>query len=202
MLSITDHLTQIVATLRAVIGICAQVQARRAPAPPALDAGPLFILLWNRVGRAARLVARLHALWQQGILHRPRPSRAGRPSTPPAVPPAIPPLRIPRRRAWLIALGGHHAAISGSQLQHFLQRPDAAEFLAAVPRAGRHLRPICRMLGVDLPPCLQLPPRAPRAPRKPRPRNPHSLRSVPSPNDPPMPRYVLAAARAWRKKPA
>jgi hypothetical protein len=172
-------------TLRAVIGLCAQVQLRRDPA-----CGPLFQLLWNRVGRAARLVGRLHALWQQGRLPRPRPSRAGRRTTVPA--PSRP--EFPRRRAWLVDLGGHHAAGSGSQLQYFLQRPDAAEFLAAVPQAGRHLRPLCRMLGVDLPPVLQLPPRAPRKPR------PRTLLPSPPPLDRPLPRYVLAAARAWRKK--
>ena len=195
MLSFPDHLTSIVATLRNVIAAISLAAVRRDP-----TIGPLFILLWNRVGRAVRLVNRLHELWQQGKLPRPRPSRAGQPRPTRAIPdptstPAPRP-RIPRGRSWLINLGGWHVVGSASQLQHFLLRPDLAVFLAAVPQAGRHLRPLCRLLAVDFPPSLQLPPRPPR-------RRPSRARPV-SPDvgqfDRPIPRNILAAARAWRPR--
>ena len=52
------------------------------------------------------------------------------------------------------------------ELEHMLlHHPDLPAFLAAAPQAARLLRPICRLLQVDLPPILQLPPRPKPAPR-------------------------------------
>ena len=50
------------------------------------------------------------------------------------------------------------AAISGSQLQFWLQDPEVKALIAAEPgRVGRMLRPLCRGLDVALPPELVLP---------------------------------------------
>jgi len=193
MSSIPHHLATVLATLRTAITAIVGGLVRRDPAH-----APMIQLLWNRIGRAVDRVARLHALWQQGRLPPPRPSRAGIARAPrPA------PARLPSRRAWLVALGGHHIAAAGSHLRIFLERPDLAEFLAAAPQAGRHLRPLCTMLGVTPPPMLQLPPRPrrtrqPRPPRPPAPGSRAALAAIPP--DRPLQPYVLAAVRAWYRK--
>jgi len=70
---------------------------------------------------------------------------------PAAVLPAAPPLvRLPTGRFWLLrevpGLGS-----SRGQIQHFLaDTPELAAFLRDVPQAGRILRPLCRMLTIDL----------------------------------------------------
>ena len=148
------------------------------------------------VTSAARLIARLYTLRQAGRLPKPRPSQAG--ATRIARNP--PQVTFPRRRAWLIAMTDYRVAASGSHLQHFLARPDLPEVLAAAPQAMRHLRPLCRMLGTDLPPDL-LP--AGLQPPKPRPRiKPPKPAPVPPAGTPfrPIPPNILAAARAWRRR--
>jgi hypothetical protein len=78
------------------------------------------------------------------------------------------------------------AAAAGSQLRHLLADPEMAALIEAAPQMGRLLRPLCRSLGVRLPPGLLPPPRAPK-PRKPR-----------SPQ-PPRPAPADGAA-AWRSR--
>jgi hypothetical protein len=201
VLSLTDHLTHIVAVIRAAIGLLnPPVTARESHAR-------MLQMLYNRVGRAARLLARLYDLWRQNRLPVPRPSRARTPKaaptgeTAPALP-HIPP--IPRAKGWFVNAGRHHAGLAHFQLNAFLAREDVAEFLAAVPQAGRYLRPLCRLLAVPQPAFLALPPR-PRRTRPPRPRAPRArapnLRNPQlPPGDPPFRPYVLAAARYFRKK--
>ena len=189
MLSITDHLTQIIATLRAAIAACAHPLVQREPAR-----APFFMLLHNRVGRAARLFTRLYTLWQQGKLSPPRPSQAGATRTARAAPAVT----FPRGRAWLVALTDYRVAGCGSQLQHFLQRPDLPEFLAAAPQALRHLRPLCRMLGADLP--AEFAPPRPMRSKSPKIRPPKSTPPSTGTPDRPIPRNILAAARAWRRR--
>ncbi len=63
----------------------------------------------------------------------------------------------------------------GGQVQHLLGDPELAALLAAEPKLGRILRPLCRMLairpGPDLPAGLH---RAEPPPHKPAPRRPRS----------------------------
>ena len=187
MLLLIAHLTEIITTLRAAIAACAHPLVQREPAR-----APFFLILHNRVGRAARLISRLYTLWQQGRLPKPRPSQAGATRTRTRTPPAV---TFPRGRAWLVRIGGYRIAASGSHLQYFLQREDLPEFLAAAPQALRLLRPLCQMLGADLPAALQ-PPKPPARPRikPPRPAPPTGT------PDRPIPRNILAAARAWRRR--
>lgn len=191
MLSIPDHLAGILALLVRVIDRILPPGHR-----PAAEGPSLHMVLTNRLGTAVRRFARLYALWSAGRLPPPRPARPRAPSAAPALPPAEAPPRpkFPRARAWLIRRGGHQASAARSQLEAWFQRPDLPEFLAAVPRAGRHLRPLAHMLGAELPPLLRLPPRParPRPTRAPKPRRP-TLTSF----DPPLPPNVIAAARAW-----
>jgi hypothetical protein len=52
-------------------------------------------------------------------------------------------------------------------MQHLLAQPDMQELIAAVPPIVRHLRPVCRMLGVRVPPGLFPPRRKSRRPPPP-----------------------------------
>ncbi len=197
MLPLTDHLTHIVATIRAVIGLLIP------PVPARESHAQMVQLLFNRVGRAARLFARLYALWQANRLPAPRSSRARTAKAQPAPTRPLPP-PIPRAKGWFLNAGQHHAALAHVQLNAFLERTDLAAFLAAVPQAGRYLRPLCRLLAVPQPTFLALPPR-PRRKRTPRPRTTRSrapnLRNPQLPaGDPPFRPYVLAAARYFRKR--
>ena len=118
----------------------------------------LLVLVWGRIGRMANRFENLFARWRAGTLPKPRPSRAGQPTSPRET------ARIPTGRAWLVHVVGFEAAGRASQLQHLLARPDMAEFLHAAPQAGRILRPLCHMLGITPP--LAAPPLEPTQPRK------------------------------------
>ena len=59
-------------------------------------------------------------------------------------------LSLPHRFGWLVRAAGWRAAGYGSQLQAALLSPEVIELLEAAPQAARVLRPLCRMLGVDL----------------------------------------------------
>ncbi len=165
MPSLPQHLAGIVASL------CAAMFWRRGHARH----GSLLFHLEAYLARLAARFERLYLRWQAGTLPRPRapkahpplagasdaepPTRAARPRTPPIRPP------VPRAHAFISRIVPDGWAIA-CQLEAMLARPDCAEFLAAVPRAGRLLRPLCRLIGTPLPPALALPPRR----RKPRPR--------------------------------
>jgi hypothetical protein len=56
----------------------------------------------------------------------------------------------PGRFGWLVWAVGYQAAGFGSQLQAVLSEPEMVALLTATPRAGRILRPLCRMLAVDI----------------------------------------------------
>ena len=134
--------------------------------------GDLAQPLHNRIARARqRLVALLAnlAAGREPRPHTPRPGRKGGPRGP----------SISTRRAWLVHVMGHHAGAYASQLQFLLHEPDTLALLAAAPpralsSVARTLRPLCRMLGVPLPPLLQPPAKPPRPPR-PRPVRPKPL---------------------------
>lgn len=63
---------------------------------------------------------------------------------------AAPAVRLPSRRAWLVRELGWEVAGFGSQLQHLLGQAEMQAVLAERPAVGRVLRPICRMLGVEV----------------------------------------------------
>jgi hypothetical protein len=153
------------------------------------ERAPILMLVHNYLDRTATRLTRLYTLWRAGTLPAPRieKPRPGRARTPP-------PLRLPRQRAWLIRQD-QPIAVHNSQLRHLLAQPEFEEFLRAVPRAARLVRPVLHLLAPDPPPpLLALPPR-PRKPRPPRPRPP----PLP-PLFPPIQPWVLAAARASKKR--
>jgi hypothetical protein len=127
---------------------------------------PMLVLAWSYLGRTSARFLALYDKWQKGTLkpprpHRPRPTPA--PETKPEPRPQPRPWqRLPRRHGWLIRdepLLNNFA----TGLRHELLQPDMQEFLAAVPRAKRLLRPVLHMLGWPIADTvLALPPRPPR----------------------------------------
>jgi len=168
---------------------------------------PMLIFVSNYLGRTAERFQRLYTHWRNATLPAPRAPRPARPTAPPAAqPPSPPPLRLPRRRAWVLH---HDRRVTAfiSQLRHLLDQPDCAEFLRAVPRAARLIRPVLHLICPNPPPpLLALPPRPalmrPGPLRSALPRPLRHRRPPPPPLFPPIQPYVLAAARAWRKNPA
>ena len=68
------------------------------------------------------------------------------------------------------SLAGEAAGVAcagcGCQLRALLAEPEMVALLAASPRAVRTLKPLCRMLGVDLPlPPAPVPPKQPAVER-------------------------------------
>jgi len=144
-----------------IAGLCRAV-ASRAAADRAL--APLLVLVWSRLRRMAARFASLAARADAGA-----PPHAGAPARPSAASlsglrPSGPRERLPDRFAWLLRLVPE-AACHGAQVQHLLSEPGIAALLAAAPRAGRVLRPLCRMLGVAPGPALSV--RRERAPGEP-----------------------------------
>ena len=114
--------------------------------------------VWNRVSRARQRLARLLALLAAGRLPRQPRLYAVRQAGPSAP-------YIPHRRAWLVAVIGYKAAWGMAQMESLLRDPNTQALLATAPpqalkSLGRTLRPLCRLLGVDLPAELLLAPRA------------------------------------------
>ena len=116
----------------------------------------LLVAVCGRIGRMRTRLERLVARWRAGRLLAPRKSRAGAVRRPSVRVPSI----IPRTPAWLL-VAVREAASVRSQLEHLLSDAECEAFLAAVPQAGRILRPLCRMLGIGEKP--QVPGRKPRA---------------------------------------
>jgi len=156
---------------------------RRWIMPPHADLpllpGPVWSLVWNRLSRLQSRLARLYDRWQTNTLPRPRPKRATtqRPDSARKPPPQVSefphpgtplvdsPRRLPEGHGWVVKRIPEAGPSSGA-LHDVLQHPHTREFVEAAPQAARLLRPLCRMLAVDQPAWLTLPPR-PRKPRKP-----------------------------------
>ena len=64
--------------------------------------------------------------------------------------PVVPGVRLPSGRAWLVREFGWEVAAFGSQLQHLLSQDAMQALLRERPAVGRILRPICRVLGVEV----------------------------------------------------
>ena len=153
---------------RVIDGLCRAIAARGAGGGLA---GALTLLLWGYLRRKAARLAGHAARIEAGA--PPAASRARRrPASPRPPPPRSRPRlrqRLPEGFAWLVRVVPE-AAGYGSQLQHLLSDPDMAALIAAAPQMRRHLRPLCRMLGIRPPPSLTSPPPArPASPADPLP---------------------------------
>ena len=151
--ALPDRLVLIIEGLRRAVS---------ARGPTAGEALPLIFLAWWRLGGlAARFVAPVAAvkagrLRAPGCVRRRAAPGRGAPSYLPALPP--PPYRLPRGLGWLIGLVPETAQLAGP-VRQFLDDPEVKALLEEAPQAGRILRPLCRMLAIELPPELRLPPR-------------------------------------------
>ena len=180
--SARDVSARLVAILAAVTSIIfARTHIFAALGPP----------LHNRIVAASRRLAAILAHLAAGTF-RPHPSKPGKKGGPP-------PIYIPHRRAWLVEKLGYHMAAYTSHLEHLLRDPETQTLLATAPpealkSLGRSLRPIARLLGVDLPPALLLSPRPPRG----EPEGGSRPVKPPRPILPPLlPLYPQARPRDW-----
>ena len=137
--------------------------------------GRLLGRTWSRLRSAGAKVLALAAAYAAGTLrlrpYRERPYRP-RPKAPPEAEGAAPPTpvptpllaepKLPTGFGWLLKRA--RVAFGRSQMQHLLAQPDMQALIAAVPPIVRHLRPVCRMLGVKPPPGLFAPRRKSRRP--------------------------------------
>ena len=158
--------------------------------------GWLLILTVGRLNRAAQRVTAIAARLAAGTLRLPTRRRPQLSRTTPRPPPAatVPPkLSLPQRFGWLLrrlqpvetarcAVANHHA-----QLEHLLHQPDMLALIAGAPQVGRHIRPVCRMLGLRPPPALQRPRQPPAQAANPAEPPPLTRPAPPQPR-PPQPR--------------
>jgi hypothetical protein len=146
---------------------------------------------------AVRIMQAVHALvfrfdrWREGLIRPARKHPQRQPPKAPAEnqPPVKDPSRVmlPRRFGWLPQYLPE-TAIFAEQLQQFLADPEVADLFARCPQAGKILRPICRILGVQpIPEILRqkapnhTPPPLPTAPLEARPQHPSTPTSPPAP---------------------
>jgi hypothetical protein len=139
--------------------------------------------------------------------YRPRkPGLARRPAAMPRAPRPAPAIPFPFYPGILSDLIGTQRGPAGPGLHELLQDPALPAHVQACPALARRLRPLCRLMGIDIPAWLRPPPRPPRPPA---PQAPHPPAARPAP-DPTKPswRLLRAACRAdtvsrhWRSSSA
>ena len=157
---------------------------------------PMLVLLCQQLSRMVVRLAR--------VVRRARQAGVGVPRARPVGPrPSGPRVRLPGGFAWLVRLMPE-AAIYGSQLQHALSDPEVAASLAAAPQAGRVLRPLCRMLGVEPGPALsssaarEIPPVQGDAPKRRREAGAQGAQGAVRARRSPVPRPFGRAWLRWR----
>lgn len=119
-------------------------------------AAPIIVLLWGRFGRIVTRFTALVAQVRAGRVPAQRVTRRADGPAPPRDPPSRPTVELPRGFAWLLRLVPETRSLAG-QVRHWLTDPELKEILAAAPQAGRLLRPLCHMLGIEPGPALALP---------------------------------------------
>jgi hypothetical protein len=140
--------------------------------------GPLILAIWTRLMRVNARFQALAALIRAGALPASRVRRAEAAARenaarrarreaarearaagahPPVTRGGFPLARLPRKFGWIrwtVPCDGGNLA---GQIGHLLAKPEMAELIAATPRMGRLLRPLCHMLGIDA--AVLIPPR-------------------------------------------
>ena len=211
----TTHTPQAAAWALILDRLCATI-AYTVPQLAALV--PLLTAARRRIHRTLLRLDRLILRWQTNTLPRPRPSRAGRPRTPPPEPkpdtrPRKPLPRLPTGQAWL-SRRVRFTNVYGGQIAVELAKPETRAFVEAAPQAGRLLRPLCRALGVPLPDWLKLPERpkpdpnrsphrdagTPRTPKPRQPKLPPGYLPGMLPTDRPLPKRIIDAVRSHKKR--
>ena len=141
-----DVAPELVQRLGWIVAGLAAVVARRFLKEPRFFA--LIIPLWGWLGRCGRRFGRVKIgpVAVRPVLVRPVLVRA---VTPRVTKVRARGVRLPSARGWLVRALGYEAAGYGSQLAALLAEPELQALLTTVPAAGRILRPLCRMLGVE-----------------------------------------------------
>jgi hypothetical protein len=98
--------------------------------------------------RLSRALARLQNVMGHLAQGHPVPAARSRKGVPGGPRPAH---RLPSHRGWLLEALGAEAAEYRERLEHLLAKPDVALLIQAAPNMLRHLRPLCRMLGLPDP---------------------------------------------------
>jgi hypothetical protein len=163
-LTLTDRFAQLIGGLHRALSKQSNTQCRTA--------GPLLVLVWNRLCGIRRRFTALAARVRAGTLPAAAPPRARAARPRPAAAPDQP--RLPSLSCgWLLRLVPEpwHLNAWRTPLQELLADPEMAAVLQAAPQMGRILRPLCHMLHEEPPPYLLLPKR-PRRPRPARPAKP------------------------------
>ena len=137
----SDVAPELVQRLGWIVAGLAAVVARRFLKEPKFFA--LIIPLWSWLGRCGRRFGRVK---MGSVAVRPVLVRA---VTPRVTKVRARGVRLPSARGWLVRALGYEAAGYGSQLAALLAEPELQALLTTVPAAGRILRPLCRMLGVE-----------------------------------------------------
>ena len=137
--SVMEAVPELARRLGLIVAGLAEVVARRFLRDPKFMW--VIVPLWHWLHRSARRFARVTL--RPAAPRRPRAARAG-------VGPRAR-VRLPQRKAWLVQALGYEAAGYGSQLAYLRAEPDMQAVLAAVPAAGRILRPSCWILCVTAP---------------------------------------------------
>ena len=133
---------------------------------PVVPGMVIFLYVQRTRSRLFRLLANIRA----GILPRWRAPGAKRERGERKAPR----IRLPGRKYWLSTeIGWFGRGFSGN-IQIILNQPENAAIIAASPQAQRLLRPLCHMLGLEIPAISALPKR----PRKPRPKPPAKPRRL------------------------
>ncbi len=109
----------------------------------------LMTLIWTRLHQVEARVLRLIAAIREGRV-RGGWVCPGRASAVRAEGLRTRVAQLPRGFAWLCVLVPYQAAGFGSQLRHLLGDPEMVALIAATPQLGKALRPLCRMLGIDV----------------------------------------------------
>ena len=149
-LSLPDTAPEMARRFGEILAALAALVARRFLRDPQFAS--VIVPLWSWLGRAARRMAR--------AVERPPVVRTARVAKDRAEPQAgarVRPVRLPSRHGWLVRALGWEAAGYGSQLAALLAEPGMQAVLAALPGTGRILRPLCRMLGMTVPPVVARP---------------------------------------------
>ena len=156
VLRASETAPEVVRRLEMIVSAVAALIARRFLRDPRYMA--LIVPLWGWLNRTVRRFGRVRVDAAPSVVRvkRERGAAGAR-------------VRLPVGKAWLIKALGWEAVAFGSQLRTLLAEPEMAALLAALPRAQRVLRPLGRMLGVEVGPVV-VRVRKPRPPvvRKPR----------------------------------
>jgi len=149
VLRLTETAPETMRRLGLIVAGLAALIARRFLRDPKF--GALVGPLWSWLNRSVQRFGRVRSVAVPA-----RPLAARRPVV--AVERSVPVrvrVRLPGGRGWLVKALGWEAAGYGSQLQTLLAEPEMVALLAALPAVGRVLRPLGRMLGVQVGPVVE-----------------------------------------------